>query len=122
MPWLAMSRHVSAAKLYGAGQYRPTQGKSARRLQASGPLDPIQVLGNARPHTWIAGIGTTSPPRCGAVYEPLTALLANQWTAAVSLARITDLSISHAIGADHGLVDGADGRVHILAVCIRQNV
>jgi len=98
------------------------QGKSALRLQASGPLDPVQVLCNATPHTWIAGIGTTSPPRCGTVYKPLTALLANQWTATVSLAPIIDLSIPHAIGADHGLVDGADGSVHFLALCIRFDV
>jgi hypothetical protein len=56
------------------------------------------------------------------VYKPLTALLANQWTATVSLARVTYRPISHAIGADHGLVDGADVSVQIPAFRIRFDV
>jgi len=53
------------------------------------------------------------------MYEPLTALLANHWTATVSLACVTDLPISLAIGADHALVDGVNVSVINRALCIR---
>merc|ERR1740129_2402412 len=91
-------------------------GIGGRWLHAGLLRDPVDVVGDSRPHAWICRVGTAISPRCRTLHEPEAALVANQRAAAVTLASIGCASVVVAIGADHII---SDLRRIIVAVALR---
>merc|ERR1719461_1657950 len=99
---------------------RSWSGIGEHWLNASLLHNPVDVVGDSRPHAWIARVGTAISPRCSTLNEPESSILANQRAAAVALASIGCASVIVAIGTDH--IVGDSSRVVAVALLVRFDV
>merc|ERR1719150_2600825 len=99
---------------------RSWSGIGEHWLNASLLHNPVDVVGDSRPHAWIARVGTAISPRCSALDEPKSSILANQRAAAVALASIGCAPVVVAIGTDH--IVGDSSRIVAVALLVRFDV